>query len=96
MITVGTIGHFGHGKTTLTRALMEVSKAQGRHSSGRLVDFEINRNLPPGPRRPYSEEPEITILPADEIKEPIGWVIYEEVGVVVVNDYSVSHILKND
>lgn len=36
---------------------------------------------------------DITVLPADDPKRiRLGWVIYEEVGIVVVNDYAVSQI----
>ena len=36
---------------------------------------------------------DITVLPADDPKKlRLGWVIYEEVGIVVVNDYAVSLI----
>lgn len=36
---------------------------------------------------------DITVLPADDPKKlRLGWVIYEEVGIVVVNDYSISLI----
>jgi hypothetical protein len=36
---------------------------------------------------------DITVLPADDPKKlRLGWVIYEEVGIVIVNDYSVSRI----
>ena len=36
---------------------------------------------------------DITVLPADDPKKlRLGWVIYEEVGIVVVNDYAVSRI----
>lgn len=36
---------------------------------------------------------DITVLPADDPKKlRLGWVIYEEVGIVVVNDYSISKI----
>lgn len=36
---------------------------------------------------------DITVLPADDPKKlRLGWVIYEEIGIVVVNDYSVSKI----
>ncbi|MDP3970483.1 MAG: hypothetical protein Q8P90_02185 [bacterium] len=36
---------------------------------------------------------DITVLPADDPKKlRLGWVIYEEVGIVVVNDYAVSKI----
>jgi hypothetical protein len=37
---------------------------------------------------------DITVLPADDPKKlRLGWVIYEEVGIVVVNDYAVSKIV---
>ncbi len=36
---------------------------------------------------------DITVLPADDPKKlRLGWVIYEEIGVVVVNDYAVSRV----
>lgn len=36
---------------------------------------------------------DITVLPADDPKKlRLGWVIYEEVGVVIVNDYAVSRV----
>lgn len=36
---------------------------------------------------------DITVLPADDPKKlRLGWVIYEEVGIVVINDYAVSKI----
>jgi hypothetical protein len=36
---------------------------------------------------------DITVLPADDPKKlRIGWVIYEEIGIVVVNDYAISKV----
>ena len=36
---------------------------------------------------------DITVLPCDDPKKlRLGWVIYEEVGIVVVNDYAESLI----
>lgn len=36
---------------------------------------------------------DITVLPADDPKKlRLGWVIYEEVGIVVMNDYAISKI----
>lgn len=36
---------------------------------------------------------DITVLPADDPKKlRLGWVIYEEIGIVVVNDYAVAKI----
>lgn len=36
---------------------------------------------------------DITVLPADDPKKlRLGWVIYEEVGVAIINDYAVSQV----
>ena len=36
---------------------------------------------------------DITVLPADDPKKlRLGWVVYEEIGIVVVNDYAISLI----
>ena len=36
---------------------------------------------------------DITVLPADDPRKvKIGWVIYEKVGIVVVNDYAINRI----
>ena len=36
---------------------------------------------------------DITVLPADDPKKlRLGWVIFEEIGVVVMNDYAVAKI----
>ena len=36
---------------------------------------------------------DITVLPADDPKKlRLGWVIYEEVGIVIINDYAVSAV----
>jgi hypothetical protein len=40
---------------------------------------------------------DITVLPADDPKKlRLGWVIYEEVGIVVINDYAVAKIDVQD
>ena len=40
---------------------------------------------------------DITVLPADDPKKlRLGWVIYEEVGIVVINDYAVAKITMTD
>ena len=39
---------------------------------------------------------DITVLPADNPKElRLGWVIYEEIGIVVINDYAIGKISLN-
>lgn len=36
---------------------------------------------------------DITVIPADDPKNlRLGWVIYEEIGVCILNDYAVSRI----
>jgi len=36
---------------------------------------------------------DITVLPADDPKKlRLGWVVYEEVGVVIVNDYAIARV----
>lgn len=36
---------------------------------------------------------DITVLPADDPKKlRIGWVIYEEIGIVIVNDYAIASV----
>lgn len=38
--------------------------------------------------------PEITVLPADDPKKlRLGWIIHEEVGIVIINDYAISHLV---
>ena len=40
---------------------------------------------------------DITVLPADDPKKlRLGWVIYEEVGIVVINDYAIAKIEMKD
>ena len=40
---------------------------------------------------------DITVLPADDPKKlRLGWVIYEEVGIVIINDYAVAKITMID
>jgi hypothetical protein len=39
---------------------------------------------------------DITVLPADDPKKlRLGWVVYEEVGIVVVNDYAIARVEVN-
>jgi len=40
---------------------------------------------------------DITVLPADDPKKlRLGWVIYEEVGIAVINDYAISKITVDE
>jgi len=37
---------------------------------------------------------DITVLPADDPKKlRLGWIIYEEIGIVVINDYAVAKVI---
>ena len=39
---------------------------------------------------------DITVLPADDPKKlRLGWVIYEEIGIVVINDYATANVTVN-
>jgi hypothetical protein len=39
---------------------------------------------------------DITVLPADDPKRlRLGWVIYEEIGIVIINDYSIARVEVN-
>jgi len=39
---------------------------------------------------------DITVLPADDPKKlRLGWVVYEEIGVVVINDYAIARVEVN-
>jgi hypothetical protein len=37
---------------------------------------------------------DITVLPADDPRHlRLGWVVYEEIGIVVMNDYAVAKVV---
>ena len=39
---------------------------------------------------------DITVLPADDPKKlRLGWVVYEEVGIVIINDYAIARVEVN-
>lgn len=47
--------------------------------------------------KPFSQLGTLTVLPADDPnKLRLGWVIYEEIGMVVINDYAVSRATITD
>lgn len=68
--------------------------------------IRINENLPAGPRVPWPAKEadpndvgafplrgDITVLPADDSRKlRIGWIIKEEIGVVVINDAAISRV----
>jgi len=63
------------------------------HVSSRMDPYTILVVASPENVGAFPIRQDITVLPADDPKKlRLGWVIYEEVGIVVVNDYSVSKI----
>ena len=65
-----------------------------------ILPARYSRN-PDGTLRVEEPEPvdefpirdDITVLPADDPKKlRLGWVIHEEVGVVIINDYAITNI----
>lgn len=63
------------------------------HVSSRMNADEVLVVASPDTVGAFPIRQDITVLPADDPKKlRLGWVIYEEVGIVVVNDYAVSKI----
>jgi len=63
------------------------------HVSSRMAVDEILVVASPDTVGAFPIRQDITVLPADDPKKlRLGWVIYEEVGIVVINDYAVSLI----
>ena len=64
------------------------------------ADIHVSHRVPPGkvfllaPAEYVGAIPvrqDITVLPADNPKElRLGWVIYEEIGIIVINDYALA------
>jgi hypothetical protein len=63
------------------------------HVSSRMLSTTVLVVASPDTVGAFPIRQDITVLPADDPKKlRLGWVIYEEVGIVVVNDYAVSRI----
>jgi hypothetical protein len=63
------------------------------HVSSQLDPTKIIVTASPDTVGAFPIRQDITVLPADDPKKlRLGWVIYEEVGIVVMNDYAVSII----
>ena len=61
------------------------------HVSSRMDSDRVLLTASPDTVGAFPIRQDITVLPADDPKKlRLGWVIYEEVGIVVVNDYAVS------
>jgi len=56
-----------------------------------MLDIDRFQRILEAARRKLSFRQDITVLPADDpSKVKIGWKVYEEKGVVVINDYGTS------
>jgi hypothetical protein len=63
------------------------------HVSSRMEPSTVLVVASPDTVGAFPVRQDITVLPADDPKKlRLGWVIYEEIGIVVINDYSVSKI----
>lgn len=63
------------------------------HVSSRMDSTKVLLVATPDTVGAFPIRQDITVLPADDPKKlRLGWVIYEEVGIVVINDYAVSVI----
>jgi len=63
------------------------------HVSSRMTSTVVLVVASPETVGAFPIRQDITVLPADDPKKlRLGWVIYEEVGIVIVNDYAVSKI----
>ena len=50
----------------------------------------------PEPIGKFPIRQDITVLPADDPKKlRLGWMIYEDVGMVIVNDYALARVRTN-
>ena len=63
------------------------------HVSSRMTPTTVLVVASPDTVGAFPIRQDITVLPADDPKKlRLGWVIYEEVGIVVINDYAVATI----
>ena len=63
------------------------------HVSSKMEDSTVLIVASPDTVGAFPVRQDITVLPADDPKKlRLGWVIYEEIGIVVINDYAISKI----
>lgn len=80
------------GSVLLTVTLMHLWTAD-LHVSSRMDVRYVLCVASPDTVGAFPIRQDITVLPADDPKKlRLGWVIYEEVGVAIINDYSISLI----
>lgn len=67
------------------------------HVSSRMPSDTVLVVASPDTVGAFPVRQDITVLPADDPKKlRLGWVIYEEVGIAIINDYAVSMIIVKD
>ena len=63
------------------------------HVSSRMPTNKVLLFAPADNVGAFPIRQDITVLPADDPKKlRLGWVIYEEVGIVIINDYALSEV----
>jgi len=63
------------------------------HVSSRMRTDEVFLLAPAEYVGAFPVRQDITVLPADNPKElRLGWIIYEEVGIVIINDYALAKV----
>ena len=63
------------------------------HVSSRMLTTTVMLLAPSDYVGAFPIRQDITVLPADDPKKlRLGWVIYEEVGIVVINDYAIARV----
>ena len=63
------------------------------HVSSRMPTGTVLLTAPADYVGAFPIRQDITVLPADDPKKlRLGWVIYEEIGIVVINDYAVAKV----
>jgi len=63
------------------------------HVSSRMPTTDVYLLAPAEYVGAFPIRQDITVLPADDPKKlRLGWVIYEEIGIVVINDYAIAKV----
>jgi len=63
------------------------------HVSSRMPTDKVLLFAPADNVGAFPIRQDITVLPADDPKKlRLGWVIYEEIGIVIINDYALSEV----
>ena len=63
------------------------------HVSSRMLTTTVMLLAPSDYVGAFPSRQDLTVLPADDPKKlRLGWVIYEEIGIVVINDYAIARV----